>query len=306
MSFPTVSVVIPSYNHAQFVCEAIDSVLGQTFTDLEVLVVDDGSTDDTRQRVAAYGQRVRYLYQENRGLSAARNAGIREAKGDWVAMLDADDVWHRELLQRMMLAADRFPDAMVLGAPPCTAMPERLPDNPSIRPVDVKDFLVSTPITGSSTLVRRECFATAGLFEESLTSVEDRDMWLRLAARFPAYCVETPGWRYRQHAGQMSRRAGRMLTNYRRVLAKFFHEHPQWMGLYSLAVAQMHADAAVCYFEEGNRMRAIGNLLLSAVRHPRAIAPERRLRRTKQLVRFLLGDAVFTRLKPRGRTDVAK
>ena len=106
---PRVSVIIPTYNRAALVCKAIDSVLEQTFSDYEILVIDDGSTDGTESAVAGYGQRVRYFWQENRGMSAARNRGIDLARGEYLALLDSDDLWMPFKLELMVAVLDRFP-----------------------------------------------------------------------------------------------------------------------------------------------------------------------------------------------------
>src|SRR5688500_9583140 len=94
MTKALVSVVIPAYNYGHFVTEAVASALNQTHPHVEVIVVDDGSTDGTADILKPFGSRIRYIYQPNRGLSAARNTGIRAARGEWVAFLDADDLWH--------------------------------------------------------------------------------------------------------------------------------------------------------------------------------------------------------------------
>lgn len=99
---PKVSVIIPTYNRSRYVTQAIDSILTQTYKDYEIVVVDDGSTDNTREVLEPYMDKIRYIYQENTGVSAARNLGIREAKGEWIAFLDSDDRWMPRKLERQM------------------------------------------------------------------------------------------------------------------------------------------------------------------------------------------------------------
>ena len=221
-----VSVVIPCYNYGRFVAEAIECALNQTWQPLEVIVVDDGSTDDTRQRLAPYLDRIRYVYQDNKGLSAARNTGIRHARGDWVALLDADDLWHPRKTERQLGVAGIDASVGLVGSPTCSEMPAELPDAPATREIGVHDFFFGVPVTGSSTLIRRNAFDLVGGFDETLTSVEDRDMWLRLAVAVRALQVSTPCWRYRDHSGQMSRNAQRMFANYLRVLTDFSSQTP--------------------------------------------------------------------------------
>lgn len=290
----TVSVIIPAFNYGAFVSDAVESALAQTRPPLEIIVVDDGSTDDTPQRLARYIRdgRIRYIRQVNRGLPSARNSGIRYARGEWVAFLDADDLWHRRLLELYVSAAQRHPDASVVGSPPSRAMPELLPAEPRVGDISVNDFLTSTPITGSSVMVRRERFAQVGGFDETLTSVEDRDMWLRLASRFRVVQVDAPCWQYRQHGAQMSRRAKRMLRNFERVLRKFFRGSPEFRDSLAAGYAFMYLDAAKCYYDEGDGVRALYYLLRSWLRFPLRAADSRpagRLLRSKLLVKFLLG-----------------
>lgn len=107
---PRVSVIIPTYNHAQFVVQAVESALAQTYADLEVIIVDDGSTDDTQAVLARYGAEINYIYQENQGLSAARNAGISVARGDYFLFLDADDLVLANKLELQVSIVDAQPD----------------------------------------------------------------------------------------------------------------------------------------------------------------------------------------------------
>src|SRR5438477_3922397 len=110
-----VTAVIPTYNYGRFVTQAVESALGQTYRNLEIIVVDDGSTDDTREQLLPYRDRLRYIYQENQSVAAARNTGIRAATSEFIAFLDADDLWHpRELELQMRYLADH--PAVQLGA----------------------------------------------------------------------------------------------------------------------------------------------------------------------------------------------
>lgn len=298
-----VSVVIPCYNYGRFVAEAIECALNQTWQPLEVIVVDDGSTDDTRQRLAPYLDRIRYVYQDNKGLSAARNTGIRHARGDWVALLDADDLWHPCKTERQLGVAGIDASVGLVGSPTCSEMPAELPDAPATREIGVHDFFFGVPVTGSSTLIRRNAFDLVGGFDETLTSVEDRDMWLRLAVAVRALQVSTPCWRYRDHSGQMSRNAQRMFANYLRVLTGFFVANPQYARDRRSAFAYMHLDAAHCFFDEGKRSQALGHLLASWWYRPWSVRvrdTEHVALRFKLAVKFILGAVWFSRLRRRG------
>lgn len=310
MSLPTVSAVIPSYNYGHFVTEAVDSVLAQKYEPaIEVVVVDDGSKDDTRERIKKYDGRVRYIYQENRGLSGARNTGIRAATGDWVGLLDADDYWHPEktALQIKVALEQKFD---VIGAPGRTSPPEHLDSNAGFRRFDVSDFLLGTPLTSSNILIQRHCFDKVGFFDETLRSVEDRDMWLRLAAQCVVGAIDSPCAVHRMHAGQMSRNPGRMLSNYERCLDTFFAAHPQYSKHKSVAYAFMYADTAIAYMEGGDRKEAIMHMLKSLRLHPwEPTAGHDKLqsmRRVKLMLRTLMGEKLFMKLKGKSQQDTWK
>src|SRR5262245_48080665 len=116
MSDGLVTAVIPTYNYGRFVTAAVDSALAQTYPHVEIIVADDGSRDDTRARLAAYGDKVRYLYQDNQGVSAARNTAIRAARGDYYAFLDSDDRWHPRKLEVQMRYLARHPEVGLLAS----------------------------------------------------------------------------------------------------------------------------------------------------------------------------------------------
>lgn len=202
----TVSVVIPAYNAAAWIAETLDSVLAQQCADLEVIVVDDGSTDETAAVVACYPQ-VRYLCKPNGGQASARNAGIRAACGEYIAFVDADDLWLPEKL-RLQLALLRqsgrhwvYCDGY--GFDDRTGRVRfRFDKRSRLYEGDVLErIFVSNFIESPTPVVRRTVFDEVGYFDESalLRKREDWDMWIRIAARYPVALVRLPLVRYRVH-----------------------------------------------------------------------------------------------------------
>ena len=184
-----ISVVIPTYNSRAFVGRAIQSALEQTVPPLEVVVVDDGSKDGTGELIAReFGNRVIYHYQENRGVSAARNAGIRLCSGDWIAFLDADDTWVPEKLELQVQELIANADAGMMACElfswsPDTGecIPSRLPASLSSK--DIRNHLkLRTLFVPGVMMVRRDIFEHVGTFDEELASGEDREFVARIAA----------------------------------------------------------------------------------------------------------------------------
>jgi glycosyltransferase involved in cell wall biosynthesis len=221
-----VTTVIPAYNAASYVRDAIESALAQVGVEQEIIVVDDGSTDDTARIVGEYGEYVRLVRQRNGGLPNARNRGCLEAKGDWLAFLDADDMWLPDKL-RLQLAAlgetgeicftgcENFGDVDRVGrfvSPP----PERFFQEP------FRHLLAGNCITASSVLIRADVFARLGRFDEALVlGCEDWDLWLRHAragGRFDY--VPQPLVRYRWRKDAMSKNIDRMLAARLAVVGK--------------------------------------------------------------------------------------
>jgi len=192
-----VSVVMPAYNVAWCVGRAIDSALAQDFREREVVVVDDGSTDDTAQVLAAYGDAIRVLRQENRGMSAARNAGIRAARGSYVAFLDSDDWWLPGKLSRQVELMQSRPEIGFCSTAAKVEDPEGRLLNlwPCRRAsTDILEMLFAenAAIAGgcSAVVVRKSLLDRTGLFDESLKGFEDPDLWMRLAAVSGYACVD--------------------------------------------------------------------------------------------------------------------
>ena len=207
---PAISAIIPTYNRADNVCRAVDSVLAQRWPDLELIVVDDGSTDNTAEVLKAYGSRIRYVHQENGGPARARNTGVKNAAGDWLAFLDSDDLWFPGKLERQMAfiqstGADICFHDLELSTP---GAPDYIPS--WIRTPHVRDCLGRELRSGvlhdafaslcraghafltTTFVVRRSAFTAAGGMREWLLTNQDIDLYLRLFPRSRvAFLVET-------------------------------------------------------------------------------------------------------------------
>jgi glycosyltransferase involved in cell wall biosynthesis len=186
---PLVSVIIPAFNAAGYVVAALDSVFAQSFTDYEVILANDGSSDTERleQAIQPYVSRITYLTQENRGPSAARNLGIRHARGEWLAFLDSDDAWLPNYLaeQLRFLRSDPALDMVycdaTLEGETGAAGKTFMQVCPSTGPVTFESVLIEqTQVLTSGTVVRRRSITAAGLFDEELRCSEDHDLWLRV------------------------------------------------------------------------------------------------------------------------------
>jgi glycosyltransferase involved in cell wall biosynthesis len=234
---PKVSVVIPAYNHGRFLAEALDSVRKQTFRDFNVVVVDDGSTDNTAEVVAAFAPEVRYVHQQNAGPSGARNTGIRHTTGEYVAFLDADDTWMPEKLALQVAYLDVHPEAglvftkvlvMSEAGQPLYTYPHRY----RYRRREFERLLLWPYGSMNVVMVRRVCFEKLGLFDESLRAGEDWDMWLRMAPFFRLGFLDHPLGTYRQSSHSVSRGSGAQQApeTFRRVLDKLFSDPERFAG----------------------------------------------------------------------------
>ncbi|MBN2331851.1 MAG: glycosyltransferase [Deltaproteobacteria bacterium] len=194
---PLVSVIIPTFNRSSQVVEAVQSVLEQTYRPLEIIVVDDGSTDGTREHVAAYSDRCTLLSsKENRGVSAARNRGIRKSCGQFVALLDSDDLWLPDKLAHQIAFFRRHPQALICQTEEIW-MRRGVRVNPRKihRKYSGHIFSRCLPlciVSPSAVMIKRELFDLVGLFDEQLPACEDYDLWLRIAAQHPIFLVRQP------------------------------------------------------------------------------------------------------------------
>ncbi|HOW59379.1 MAG TPA: glycosyltransferase [Candidatus Omnitrophota bacterium] len=203
---PKVSVIIPTFNRAEYICDAIDSVLAQTYHDLEIIVINDGSIDDTEKALKKYGGRIQYLYQNNAGVSAARNKGIKASRGEYIAFLDADDSWLPEKLSVQIPILEFNPKlGMVFSY--LEIMDEYGRRTGRMKPkqkpgIDFLTMLEAGSAMTSSCLMRKRSLDAAGIFDESLAIYEDMDLFLRVVNQFPALFVEKSLGCYREHSNQ--------------------------------------------------------------------------------------------------------
>lgn len=207
---PTVSVIIPTYNRAEFLRHAIESVLAQTYQDFELLALDDGSTDQTAALAAEYGDRLTYLFQDNRGVSSARNHGIRQAAGELIALLDSDDRWLPDKLTRQVAVMTQQPELQLCHTEEIwIRRGVRVNPKKKHRKHTGYIFPYCLPlcvISPSSVLIRRALFEQVGLFDETLPACEDYDLWLRITKTYPVHLIETPLLvKYGGHPDQLSR-----------------------------------------------------------------------------------------------------
>ncbi len=287
MTAPLVSVVIPTYNRADLLPQALESVFSQTYGRVEVLVVDDGSTDTTASVLDSYGQRLRWFRQANAGPSAARNRGIAEAQGTYVAFLDSDDLWLPTKLEQQVAVFREHPGTGMVGGG-CRyidAAGHPLPGETRCPPVlPLEDFQIFTALPGSASnaTIRKDVLDHVGGFDPTLLRAEDRDLWIRIAERYPVRGVPEPTVLIRVHGGPRPNDSFALVRESRRRVNEKIGDR----------AVRRKADAWMWYsfgerrLAQGRTLEGIAYLLRSFLLHPtRVTARKRRLVPT--LVRLL-------------------
>lgn len=218
-----VSVIIPAYNAEAFIVDTVNSALNQTYQDLEVIVVDDGSKDGTVAALQPFGHRIRVHRQANGGVAKARNTGVGLASGSWIAFLDADDLWLPSKLERQLAVSSApmlFTDRFNIGAR--GDLPELQSD---VTPMHGGDVFVALMregnfITNTSVMLRRALFEKMGGFYTGLNGTEDWDLWIRIAEQHEIGFVPEPLVRYRFHPGGLSRNFVKMGRERMQVISR--------------------------------------------------------------------------------------
>lgn len=281
---PRVSVIIPVYNGERYFARTIESVLAQTYSALEIVVVDDGSRDSSQEMVARYlhHSNVRLIAQENAGVAAARNAGIRAASGEYIALLDQDDLWLPDKLARQVEYLDEHPEIALVHSNIhfIDGVGERIPDPewawvaPTFGQV-LPELVQRSRICTCTVLMRKSVLEQAGLFRQELAPADDWDLWLRIAARHPIGFVDAVTACYRVHHGNESRNLLKMQEAEIRVVETFIHEHPGAVGdaITRAKFFSLYSEAARLLERSGRHAEARGYWLRALRAHPVAMEP---------------------------------
>jgi glycosyltransferase involved in cell wall biosynthesis len=214
---PLVSVIIPNYNYAQYLREAIDSVLNQTYSNLEIIVVDDGSKDDSKKVLSGYGEKIKTIFQQNQGVSAARNNGAKASGGEFIAFLDADDVWLPEKIEKQIrkFGLDKNLGLVHVGVEEIDADGKRIQTllNGLEGTVSHELLLLKRAVIlggGSGLMIPRKVFDEVGGFDLRLSTSADWDIFYRIASRYAVGFVSEILLKYRFHNSNMHGNIGRM------------------------------------------------------------------------------------------------
>ena len=271
---PRVSVIVPTYNRGQYIAQALESVFAQTFRDYEIIVIDDGSTDNTQEILKNFEGRIRSLYQENQGISKTRNRAIKESTGEFIAFLDSDDFWEPIKLEEQVKILDSHPDVGIVYA--------RMPiinengETIGMKPAGVsgRNFRELLQVWGdlptSTVMTRRVCFEKVGLFEPDLEPMEDIDMWIRIAKFYDLYEVENKILAYyRRHEEQITQNRSKVYNGLVKIYTKIYNTYPEApRDIMVRRIVENQYLLAKEYYTQGFYKNTINNALSAILRYP--------------------------------------
>lgn len=278
VNIPRVTVIIPCYNREQFIRQTVDSALSQTYPNLEVVVVDDGSMDRTRKILDEYSDRIRILEHPgrvNKGQSASINLATRSTDSEYVAILDSDDVWAPTKIEKQAEILEKFKEVglVYVNGFAIDHTGKRLykligshRKNPGDAERVLLEYYIGPP---SSWLVRKSILESAGEFDEAMRSAQDHDMAIRLAETTKFAYLEEPLYYYRRHADTQSRKHSkrRWETGFV-ILKKARGRYPYGFNVCRKRLAVLHFRIGQCFTEEGRVVTAMGRFLMAAVLDP--------------------------------------
>ena len=259
METPTVSVVIPTYNRKEFLLETLRSVFAQNLKGYEILVVDDGSSDGTEEALKSLSEPVRYINKPHGGASSARNVGIREARGEYLAFLDSDDLWYPRFLETTTDYLTRYPDLALV----CTAW-RTLPNGhqkPEIQQAAIHGnlyslLMVSRFIRLSAVVARKKVVLDVGAFDERLEMAENLDLWLRIARRYPMAFLNIPLSWGRKPIGDLAEKQLAHLGHQLQIIEAHYDPALLSKRRFDRHRSTVHLALARCYLQLGRVQEA--------------------------------------------------
>ena len=264
--FPRISIIMPSYNSGQYIGQAIQSVIDQTFTDWELIVVDDGSTDEAVEMVRRYlgDPRIQLHQQENQGASAARNKAMQISRGSFIAFLDSDDLWAPDKLSRQLEVFEQYPDIGVCATGIHTIDSKGVCHNRGhtrfFHGIALPRLLYDLSIPMSSSVVRKAVFEKVGVFDLQLPCAMDYDFWLRASVDFPFYTIPENLTFYRSGHDSISLRMGdkRREIVMSRIVPRFLNEYGGSKYVKWYHVWKLHS---ICYFGRASSQKQVSHKL---------------------------------------------
>ena len=259
------SVIIPTYNCKQYVCDAIDSALAQSYKNIEIIVVDDGSIDGTGDLLKSkYGDRIKYFYKSNGGPASARNLGINNSRGEFLAFLDADDLWASDKLECQISVFTE--NAVLVGGG------EKTSNDSQVQVITFEELVLQNRFSNSGVMVRRSALDKVGAFDEHLEfrAIEDWDMWLRLSSVGELLYLNRDLiiLRVTENSISAPAQAEKMLRNETAVLKKHLADKT---GLYRKALSYRYFCAAWAFSTQGQHGRAFNCMVSCFCSHPLAL-----------------------------------
>lgn len=281
LSKPLVSVVITTYNYAEYLPTAVESVLNQTYKNLEIIIVNDGSTDNTDGVILPYlkDKRIKYIKQENTGQASAKNCGIKNTSGDYIAFLDADDYWRSDKLEKQLNVFTNDNAVGVVYSGLKFINPNNEIDNFIILPQMysghiLQELFIDNFIGFSTAVVKKKCFNKVGLFDEGLAMAIDWDLWLRIACYYKFACINEPLLFYRYGHANMSQNSEKRIQCSDFVMRRFLLNNRDKLKKETIKKAKtLTYNRRGAYYLPKNFFKGINYLIKSLVVIPLQITP---------------------------------
>jgi len=272
MPIPLVSVIIPSYNRAHYIKETIDSILAQTYKNFEIIVIDDGSSDNTREVLEAYKDRISYFYQENQGVASTRNRGVEEARGEYVSFLDCDDIWFPEKLEKQIEYVNEHPHVALV----CAEVHIINSDGKFVKhvkrdeslPLTFENLFEQSLVHVPTTIVKRQVILALGGFDPTVAISDDYDLWLRLIKRYSCHYMPIPLAKYRIHSGNLMKQFDKRLRNNLIIFRKKeITEGMSWLKK-QIRIAKVYYQYALENSTAGRYLKAAQCYALAVLTYP--------------------------------------